>query len=809
MKLITRQDLRSAWRSLWRNRISSLLIVAMLGLGIGGNAVAFSWIDALLLRPLPFKDADRLVDLGVAIPDWHLESASLHYTDFDGWRRHQTSFEAMAVLRGQDFNLSGIDPPMHVKGALASHDLFEVLSLRPVLGRSFDASEDRPGGSNVVVLGHGLWQRHFGGREDALRQIIHLDGVAYTIIGVMPPQAGFPIAAELWVPLRADAARWQGYSLAGLGRLRPGVEPAVAKVDLETIQQRRRAAGKLHHEVIPIVKSLHERYLGPARPYLLALWIIVACVLSIACVNITCLLFIHALARRRELGVRSSLGAGRFTILHHVLVECLLLALLGGALGWGLAAVGLRMLMASIGDGIPFWAAPTLDIRVLGFCAALCLGVAVLSGTAPYLRLVGKPVLELLGSSAASPSRQTHRLMRALVAVEIALASALLFGTGLLLQSFFQLRSVDPGFRSEHLLTFDLHLPSRSDQEASGRFFDQLCHQLSELPGVLSASAVSALPLTGPSEALLVAEGSDLPGRESVQPDTSGAGEPVALHRVVAAQYFATMGISMARGRAFMEADGRDSEAPVTIVNESFARRHWPNREAIGQRVKYRRHQGPGAWMTVIGVAHDILHDGLDQASRPGIYVPMAQQPRDRMTLVLHSRADPRQLVEPIRELVGKMESQLPIFHFQTMRSRLDESLSALRMVAKLAAVFMAIALILALGGIYGSMSYSVSQRTRELAIRMAVGARPSQVRQLVLSSGARLVATGAGGGIVMSVGLLQVLNAVLHGIEASGLRILGLSATSLVVVGLLAASVPAWRASKAELARTLQREGA
>ena len=781
----------------------------MLGLGIAGNAVAFSWIDALLLRPLPFEDADRLVDLDVAIPEWHLESASVHYADFDAWRRHQTTFEAMAVLRGHDFNLSGADHPEHVRGALATHDLFEVLALRPLLGRSFAASEDRPGGPNVVVLSHGLWHRRFGGGEDVLHRVIQLDGEAYTVIGVMPQRAGFPVAADLWVPLRADTVRWQGYSLASLGRLRPGVEQAVAQAELETIQQRRKAAGKLRHEVIPTVRSLHERYLGTAKPYLLALWIMVACVLSIACVNITGLLFIHALARRQEFGVRSSLGAGRFTILRHVFLECLVLAVLGGVLGWGLAVVGLRMLMSSIGDGIPFWATPTLDTRVLMFCAALCLGVAVLSGIAPYLRIVGKPVLELLGSAASSPGRRNHRLMRAMVGVEIALASTLIFGTSLLLHSFFELRRVDPGFRSENLLTFNLDLPPRSDRETVARFFEQLRGELAHLPGVHSASAVSALPLTGPSEALLLVEGSDLLEDPADAPDASGSGDPVVLHRVIAPQYFATMGISIARGRDFDDHDGRRSAPRVAMVNESFAQHYWPGRDAVGRRVKHRGDPSSEAWMTVVGVVHDILHDGLDQPSRPGIYVPMAQAPLNRMTLVVHSPVETQRLVEPIRDLVAAIDPQLPVFHFQTMRSRLEESLSVLRLVGKLAAVFMVVALVLALGGIYGSVSYAVSQRTRELAIRMAVGARPSEVRKLVVVSGARLVAAGVGGGIVLSAGLLQVLSAVLHGVESSGVRLLGLSAAGLVAVALVAASLPAWRASRVELARTLQRGGA
>ncbi|MEM7584566.1 MAG: ABC transporter permease [Acidobacteriota bacterium] len=804
MILAARQDLRSALRSLGRNRISSLLIIAMLGLGIAGNAVAFSWIDALLLRPLPFDEAERLVDLDAAIPEWQLESAAVHYTDFDGWRRHQTTFEAMAVLRGQDFNLSGVDWPEHVKGARVSHDLLDVLRLQPVIGRWFEAAEDRPGETHLVLLGHGLWQRRFGGREDVLQQSIRLDGEPYTIIGVMPPEAAFPLAADLWVALRADPARWQGYNLTSIARLRDGVEPATAQADLETIQQGRRAAGKLQHEVIPVVRSLHERYLGAAKPYVLALWILVGCVLAIACFNIACLLFIHALTRLREFGVRSSLGASRFMMLRHVFVECLLLAALGGALGWVLATAGLRLLMASIGDGIPFWARPELDSRVLLLCAMLSLGVALLAGIAPYLPITGKPVRELLGSAAASPGRKSQRLMRTLVGGEIAIAVALLFGTGLLLRSFFELRQVDPGFRTENLLTFELQLPPSSDRQSAVRFYEALQQGLAGLPGVLSASSVSALPLSGPAGAVLVTESSDRPAVEGEQSVAPRAGEAVSLFRVVAPGYFDTMGIPLSRGRAFDAQDGQSSGARVVIVNESFARRFWPEQDAIGQRLKRRGHRSPDAWMTVIGVARDVLHDGLDRPSRPGVYVPLAQQPQGRLTVVLHGPNDPLGLSEPVRQLVRELDPGLPIFHFQTMRSRLDESLSALRVVAELATIFMGIALILALGGIYGAVSYAANQRLRELAIRMAVGARPSQVQQLVLSSGARLIAIGTVFGAVLSVGLLRVLQAVLYGVESSGLQVLGVSVASLMAVALLAAFVPAWKFSRAELVRAL-----
>ena len=719
-----RQDLRSAWRGLWRHRVSSLLIVAMLGLGIGGNAVAFSWIDAILLRPLPFDEPERLVSLDVAIPTWHRDFAAVHFTDFHGWRRHQSTFESMAVLQGRDFNLSGGERPVHVKGALASHDLFAVLALQPILGRLYDESEDQPGGADVVVLGHGFWQSHFGGREDVLGQATLLDGVPYAVIGVLPRRAGFPYDADLWVPLRADPARWQGHSLTGLGRLKRGVEPSAAQADLTAIQNRRRAAGKLTYDVVPLVKPLHERYLGQAKPYVLALWSVVAFVLAIACANITCLLLIHALARRRELGVRSALGAGRWVLLRQVLVEGLLLAVLGGFVGVGLAFWGLRALMVWIGDGLPFWAEPQLNVGVLAACGVLCLGGAILSATLPYVRVVGRPVLDLLGTAtAASPDRGNRVLTRALVAGEMALALALLFGTALLLHSFFELRRVDPGFRDQGILTFNVHLPGGGDPQAAPRFFEQLRQALAELPGVEAAGAVSALPLSGPSGAFLYAEGSALEPSGAEQ--GSEAASPAVLHRTVSVGYFKTMDIRLLQGRVFDERDNAPSAAPVLVVNQSFAALNWPDQDPVGRRVKYGSHRSRGDWMTVVGVVGDVLHDGLDREARPGVYVPMATHPGNEMSFVVHSTVDPEHLVGPVQALIQRMDAQLPISRVRTMESLLDDSLSALRLVGTLAAVFMAIALVLALGGIYGSVSYSVSRRTRELAIRMAMGAGP------------------------------------------------------------------------------------
>ena len=794
------QDLRYALRTLSQQPLMSLLVIGMLSLGIAGNAVIFSFLDGMLLRPLPFDESHRLVYLDETAPKWGLERVSITFPDFYAWRENSQTFDSMAAIRTNNFNLATEERPERVRGASVSHEMAEVLRLEPELGRFFTAEEDLPGAADLVVLGYDLWHNQFGGREDVLDSVVYLDGVAHTVIGVLPPEGRFPGRIELWTALRFDPTEQHSYNLKGIGRLAPGVSSAQALTELETLQRQRIDSQLASEAVMPVLGPLRDRFVSRTRPFLFALMASVVFVLAIACANVACLMLARATSRGREIGIRAALGAGRFRLVRQMLTECLVLSLVGGVFGSLLAVWGVRKLVAFQANQLLFWSEPRLDARVLAFGGAVCLGTALFFGLFPALRASRQAVGGVLqvgrGQSAGGGRRRSLQL---LIVAEIALALVLLAGASLLVRSFMALQKVDPGFRTEDVLTFHLSLPrGQYGDEAAVAFFDGLRERLAALPGVRSAGAVTLPPFAGHTGYFLEAE---TPSR----PEDPDAKTPVVLLRVAMPGYFETMGLTLQGGRGFTARDTGGPEAGVVVVNETFAEHFWPGEPAIGQRV---RPQGSdGSWMTVVGVNRDVMHYGLDRPMRPGAYVPLTQFPQRTMAMVLHTGVDAASLTEPARAVIAEMDPQLPMFSVATMRENLEQSLQIRTMMSWLAVLFAGVALVLAVGGLYGVVSYAVGRRTREIGIRMALGARAAQVRGLVLHQGAKLTFAGVVLGLLAALALARGMASVLYGVSATDPSTLAAVAAALVVIALLANLVPAARASRIAPVNALREE--
>jgi putative ABC transport system permease protein len=774
----------------------------MLALGIAGNAAIFSIFNGLVLRPFPFPEPERLVDLDETAPKWNLKFVGVSNPDFHAWRRDNKTFDGMFFFSGSSFNLSGHGLAQRVRGARVTHDMVNVLGLKLALGRNFLPEEDRPGGTKVALLGHDLWQGLFNGDRNVLGRILQLDNQPYTVVGVLPREAVFPPQAELWVPLAADPEKGGGYYLSGIGRLKRGVSLEQARADLLRVHRSQIQAGRKVNEITsPVLMPLRDRYLGDLRTVSQVLLGAVGVVLLIACVNIAGLMMVRGAARTREIAIRTALGASRGRIVRHLLAESLLLAAAGGVLGVLLGNLGLRGLIALIPEGMPRWISFQMDVRFAIFCLAITGAAAVLFSLAPALQAARADTRGCLQDAAprSSLSRGRRGTLSALVVSEIALALMLLICASLLVEAFRKVLRVDPGFRPENVITYSIALPETKYGQPEQRvaFFQNLLERLRALPGVKSAGAASVPPLGGHSGWFFTVEGA--------RPLGPNEQDPVVLQVVATPGYFDAIGVTFLAGRPFDERDGDPKGARVAIVNESFAKRFWPKADAPGKRIRYSWKKDE--WMQVIGVTRDVKHYGLDQEMRPGVYVPHRQMALEAMSIVLRGSMDPRGLVAPAREALRQMDQDLPMFDIRTMTERLDRSLWARRIYSWLFGAFAAVALVLAAGGIYGVVSYAVSQRTHEIGIRMALGARPDQVLRQVLASGMGLAAIGVAAGLAAALWAARLLKTLLFGVSARDPLIYGTVILGVVLVALLANLVPARRAAAVDPIRALRFE--
>jgi predicted permease len=799
-------DLRIASRAMRQKPGFSFMVVAMLALGIGGNAAIFSTFNSLFLKPLPFPESSRLIDINETAPRWNLHYVGISDPDFVAWREHNTTFEGMAFFTNPDFNLSKPGPAQHIQGAKVTRDMLKVLGLKPLLGRNFSANEDRPHGEKVALLGYGLWQRLFSGDPNVLGRMLVLDEEPYKIIGVLPREALFPDRAEVWVPLAVDATQGlnHGWYGAAIGRLKRGVTTEQASADLLRIHRALAAAGQKANEITsPILTPLRVRYLGDYRTTSQVLLIAVAVVLLIACVNIAALMFVRASTRSREIAIRTAIGASRARIIRQLLTENAVLAAAGGIAGVLLGRLGLQAIISLIPDSMPRWIDFHLDVRFVAFCILITAAAALLFGLIPAVQSSRADMRNALHEATvrASLSRGRRSTLNFLVVSEIALALSLLISASLLLRAFYNVTHTDPGFRPENVLTFSLALPEEKypKPEQAVALYQNLLQQLRALPRVAAAGAASAPPLGG-------TWGQQFVARDAV-PSHADANTPMDLQVVVTPGYFDAIGMHLLGGRQFDDHDGQSKNHPVAIVSETFARRHWPGESAVGKYIRYQRNKTE-PWWEVVGVVHNEKHFGLDGEDRATVYTPQLQLPWPMdLSVVVRSYSNPEALATPARRILASIDPDLAMYDVHTMTEQLERSLWARRAYSWLFGIFSLVALILAVAGIYGVISYVVAQRTQETGIRMAVGASPGDVLASILRSGMALVAAGTIAGLTVTVAAANLLQKLLFGVNPHDPLIYTLVVLAVAAVALLANVIPARRAASLDPMKALRTE--
>ena len=805
-------DLKYASRWLVRQKYSTSLVVGILALGIAANVVVFSLVNGLFLRPFPFEEPHRLIYVNETAPKWNLDIVGINYPDFHHWRQNLKLIEGPAIWDDVSMNLSDGSVAERIEGAAVTHNFFDVLRVKPRLGRMFTADEDKPRAQPVVVISEGLWRERFNASDAVLSRTLKLNGVVHTIIGVMPERASFPTNYRFWVPFAGDPAQpWESYGTQGaIARLNPGVSVADAEKDLLRTQEAIWQARDKDRTVSPFARDLREFFSRDFTAQAKVLFAAVVILLVVACANVASVMLARALIRRREMGIRLAVGASRAHLARQLFVENLLLSLAGGALGLTLGRWALRVLITSAGDQIPPWADFTLDVRVLGFVLILSLGTALLFGLAPALHAIRASLRGAMhdtrtGTTATPGGRRT---LSALVAAEFALAAVLLVGGGLLFRAYDRVQRVDPGFRlDDRVLTFTVALPEASyavtppkgEQDLSKglAFWDRLIKRLSALPGVESAGLVSCPPLGCHWGMFFIAEGG--PARAPGEP------HPVTLYRPAGPGYFETMGIRLKSGRFFAPDDGRGDNR-VVIVNETFVKTFWPNvQDPVGRRIKGTGRTSP--WMTVVGYVADVKHYGLERPMRPGIYVPLRQTPSLTMSVVLRSSGEAAAIVPMVRGVLRELDPDLAMYRVRTMDEALKRSLAQRRLYSWLLGVFASIALVLAVSGAYGVTSYLISQRTREIGIRVALGARHRDISRAVLRSGVVIAAVGVVLGLAGAVALSRYIADLLFGVKPYDALILAGSAATLLVVAGTANWLPARRAARVDPMLSLRGE--
>jgi len=803
-------DLRMALRSICQKPGFACMVVGILALAIAGNGAIGGAFNSLFLKPLPFADPGRLIDIDETAPKWNLRYVGLSEPDFFAWRAHNTTFDSISFFITPDFNLSQPGPARHISVAKVTPDMLNVLRLKPVLGRNFLAEEDRPKGEKVALLGYGLWQRAFGGDRDVLGRIIVLDDEPYKIVGVLPKEAVFPDRAEVWIPLArsADEGLNHGWYGHGIGRLKPGVTAQQAQADLLRIHQSLIAAGQTANRITsPVLSAVRARYLGDYHAPSQILLVAVVVVLLIACANVAALMLVRASARAHEIAIRCAMGASRSRIVRQLLTEAALLAAVGGLAGVLLAAVGVRAIASFLPESTPRWIDFRLDVRFGAFCVLLTAGATLLSGLVPALQGSRADLRGALHEAAlrASSSRARRRTLNGLVVAEVTLALALLIPSGLLIRAFYKVLHVDPGFRPDNVLAFSIRLPEKTYPKAEQcvAFYRTLLDQIRALPGVVAAGASTAPPLRGYWGQFFDVEGE--------APAAPGAKTPVVLQVAVTPGYFDAIGMTVLAGRQFDEHDGLIKGRPVAMVNETFARHHWPGVSPVGKHIRYPyREPAPAEnpWWTVIGVLHNEKHDGLDAEERPTVYTPEVQLAWSySLDVVIRAHSNPELLAVPATRILAHIDPDLPAFDMQTMTETIDQSLWTRRTYSWLFGIFSVVALVLAAAGIYGVISYAVSQRTREIGVRMALGAGSAEILASVLRSGMALVAAGAVLGIGVTLIAARLLEDLLFGVSPHDPLVYTAVVFVIVAVGVLANAVPARRAASLDPLRALRAE--
>jgi len=802
--------LRPILRSLKRSPGFTAFVILTFALGIGANTAVFSVADAFIFKPVPFPHAGRLVmlhELGPGNTTFPSRVAPADYLDF---ARQSTSYQQIAAYQQVDFNLAAHHEPEPVFSALVTPNFFGVLGMRPLLGRTFAPGEDQPGKNQVVVLSYGLWQRHFAGDPHVIGRQIRLNGSAFSVIGVMGKDFRFPVATGLWTPLALsvhDRADRSNHSLRLVARLKAGVSVARARQELESIAALlAKTYPRTNRGWSAFAEPLHRFITGDFnRQYSLLLLWAVFFVLLIACANVMNLQFARLSGRRKEFAIRAALGAGRWRIVRQIVTECTILSLAGGVVSllfssWSLDLI-LSNMPAEVARYIAGWENIRLDGRALAFTLAIAVFAGILSGLIPAFR-AGDDVHEALKESgrgaSAGPGRQ--RLRSALVAAEIAAAMVLLTGAGLTVKGSRSLIQVNRNLHPQSILTMQIALGgehySQPYQRAS--FYGRMLSRLSQLPGVRSATLVSNVPYgDNPRTAAFDIEG---------QPVTNAAGRRTAQLQAVSPNYLATAGIPLLQGRGFRDSDGIDSP-PVAIVSQNFARRYLPGADPLGRRIRTEGPGGQSPWLTVVGVVQDVRYIPWLTDIAPVIYQPYSQDPLYYTYIALRTKADPMALATPARRAIAALDIDQPLFEIESLDRVIADSIIGLSYVAVILSVLGAIAIVLAAIGIYGLMSYSVTERTHEIGIRLALGAPGPGLLGMVARRGLVLTFTGLAAGLAIAIPLARLLSSLIYGVSANDAATFAATAGILAAVALIACYVPARRAMSVDPIAALRRE--
>ena len=807
------QDLRYALRMLKSQPAVTLMAIIALALGIGANTAIFSVINAVLLRPLPYPESDRLVIVQQSLPKLGLNLASVSGGEFIDYTEGNEVFSQVAGYTDISLNLTGHGEAARIQAARVSASLFPLLGVSPLRGRLFSNDEDQPGKNNVALISRALWQNHFGNDANIIGKTVRLDEKPYTIIGVMPSairflhiESAFAEATDLWIPLAMTDSEKQGradsFDYGIIGRLKPGVSLAEAEANIESVaerfEQQRPDIYKSDLEVTASVIKFEERLVKRVRPFLLVLLGAVGFVLMIACANVANLLLARAAARQKEMAIRSAMGASAARIARQLLTESVMLALAGGAVGLLVAAWAIDLLARFGPAEVPRLDEINLDPSVLGFTLLVSMLTGIVFGLAPAFQIRRVNLNEALKESSGRTSRgrEGKRLRSMLVVFEIASAMVLLIGAGLLIHSFIRLLRVPPGFNPEGVVIAQTTLPRARYPEPrqSKAAHRQVLERLASQPGVTEVGAASTLPLVGDWTIGFIIDGRSA---DSIN---------IANGSLVSEGYFRAMGIELKRGRAFTGED-REGATPVIAINETMARAFWPDSDAIGKRIMWGGWRD--AWLTVVGVVADVKISSLEAETKPTIYMSMFQYPLARPNTVYMARTwgDTSFLASAMRAEIRAVDSELPVYDIRSMNQIIRESVSQRQFSMMLLGVFACAAVLLAGVGIYGVMSYSVTQRTREIGVRMALGANRGDVLRMVVGQGMALALAGVGAGLAAAMLLTRLMDTLLFGVSATDPLTFAGVATLLIFVALLACYVPARRATKVDPITALRYE--
>jgi predicted permease len=793
------QDLRFGLRTLIKNLGFTIVAVIALALGIGANSAIFSVVNAILLRPLPYKGPDQLVVIWENATHLGFPKDTPSPANFLDWRQQSTVFEGMSAFAERSFNLTGVGEPERLEGRRVSANLFDVLGVKPIIGRTFVAEEDQPG-TKVVLLNESLWKRRFSSDPGVIGRAVNLNGEPYTVVGVLPHTVRLPTSGnwrdQVWVPLAfpsEEAASRSAHYLEVIARMKPGVTLPKAQAEMDTIAARlAQQYPETNTRIGAVVRPLHEEIVGKMKSPLLILLGAVAFVLLIACANVANLLLARAAVRQKEIALRLALGANRMRLTKQLLVESVLLSLVGGVVGLGLAYFGLNVLTRFIPHDVAQADTITIDAKVLLFTLAVAVITGLIFGLVPASQASHFNLNETLkeGGRDSGAGARGKRLRNSLVIAEVAISFILLVGAGLLINSFVHLRNLDPGFCADHLLALNVDLSEVKypDTQRRTTFFAEVTRRVQTLPGVQSIAVAGNLPLTINGDSTFIAV-------EGI-PDPPVDQWPDVIYRTVGHGYFATMGIPLVRGRDFNDQDTLDT-TPVVVISEKTAKHYWPNEDPIGKRLKPGATTNTTPWRTVIGVVKDVRQNDFIAEPKMQMYFSYRQM-KDLVAnaLVVRTSVDPLSLGTSVRNAIWSVDKDQTVANIDSMEHIVAGAVARQRFSMLLLAIFAGLALALAAVGIYGVMSYSVAQQTREIGIRIALGAQRGDVLRMTVKEGLKLVGAGLLIGLISAFVLTRVMESLLFGISATDPGTFGIICVVLLLVAALASYIPALRAT-------------